>query len=46
MTDAEVQALKEEINREIDAEKEAEEKSLDSSTATGKGNVKKESEAS
>lgn len=41
MTDAEVQTLKDELNREIDKEKEAEEKSLASSVSTGKGNEKR-----
>ncbi len=42
MTDAEVQALKEEIGREIDEEKEAEEKLSDSSGTTGKSGERKE----
>lgn len=42
MTDAEVQALKKEIAREIDEEKEAKERSSDSSTAIGKSSEGKE----
>ncbi len=42
MTDAEVQTLKDEFNREIDEEKEAEEKSSAFSVSTGKSNEKKE----
>lgn len=42
MTDAEVQALKEEIGREIDEEKEAAERLSDSSGTTGKGGTRKE----
>lgn len=42
MTDAEVQALKKEIAREIDEEKEAKERSSDSSTAIGKSSEREE----
>jgi len=42
MTDAEIQALKDEFNRQVDEEKEAEEKSLASSDISGKEGGKEE----